>query len=70
MQVQQSFRGNAHLTNEEDIVKAKQAGISALGNYYTLKAYDMAREERMERDPILPQDLRRDRKRDRRPPRV
>lgn len=59
MQVQQSFRDNSGLTNKEDILKAKQAGITAIGNYYAVQAYEMVQEGRR-REPVVPHPLRGD----------
>lgn len=57
-QVRQSFRSNAHLTDAAEIKDAKQRAITALSNYYTAKAYDMAVEEREENVEQAKQDAR------------
>lgn len=46
VQVRSSFRSNARLTDSQEIKDAKQRAVTALANYYTAKAYDMAIEER------------------------
>jgi hypothetical protein len=44
--VRSSFRSNAGLTDTQQIKDAKQRAMTALANYYTAKAYEMAVEER------------------------
>jgi hypothetical protein len=58
-QVRSSFRGKAHLTDADEINQAKQAAVTALGNYHALKAYEMAIEERAERVASAPKSVRR-----------
>lgn len=57
-QVRQSFDTNKHLVNREEVLKAKQTAITALGNYYATKAYSMALEERdMSLQAVVPDTL-------------
>ena len=58
MQVRSSFRSNAGLTDAEEIKDAKQRAITALSNYYTVKAYDLAMEEREESIHQVKEDAR------------
>lgn len=57
-QVRSSFRSNAGLSDPQDIKDAKQRAITALSNYYTVKAYDLAMEEREESIQQVKEDAR------------
>jgi hypothetical protein len=46
LQVRSSFANNAHLTADKDILKAKDTAIKAIGDFYTVKAYEMVMQER------------------------
>lgn len=48
-----SFRSQADLTDKKEIHDAKQRGITALGNYYAVKAYDIAMREKEEKQQAM-----------------
>lgn len=59
LQVRGAFRAQAHLSDEEDILTAKQAAITAMGNYHAVKAVELALKYRdvpvgMQRSPKVP----------------
>lgn len=59
MQVRSSFRSQADLTDKKEIHDAKQRGITAMGNYYAVKAYDIALKEKEEKERAMNEEMRR-----------
>eukprot|EP00892_Ulva_mutabilis_P005597 jgi/Ulvmu1/3409/UM016_0027.1 len=57
--VRSSFRSQADLTDKQEILDAKQRGITALGNYYAVKAYDIAMQEKEDKHAKMEEELRR-----------